>query len=95
MNVAKMQAAIEQALNDPLVVGRIRHALEDSLLPTSPADYADTGGRHCPVCGSENLTGEALTVEAGQAVQDVSCGRCHATWVDVYNLGHYVDLERG
>lgn len=55
--------------------------------------YVGKGGCVCPVCQSEDISGEHIEVDAGGAWQEINCGNCGATWNDVYKLVGYSELE--
>lgn len=48
--------------------------------------YVESGGNHCPVCGSENISSAKQTYEA--QYKDVNCDDCKATWTEEYKLVH-------
>lgn len=52
-------------------------------------EYVATGGCHCPSCGSTNIDGHSVDIDAGYATQDVSCHDCDAEWTDQYKLIGY------
>ena len=61
-------------------------------LPLSSAGYAAEGGSRCPFCGSTDLTGHSIDVEAGGASQRVDCNVCDRSWFDCYTLTGYEPL---
>ena len=61
------------------------------LTPEQKKAYMDSGGSNCPVCGSDQISGDLLEVDSGSAWQPMGCQECDAYWNDVYNL---VDIER-
>lgn len=48
--------------------------------------YIASGGVICPACGSHDIGGASIGVEAGHAFQNVSCNDCGADWTDEYIL---------
>lgn len=48
--------------------------------------YAESNGARCPVCGSPDIEGGPIEIEAGVAWQDVMCHHCNTTWQDIYYL---------
>ena len=53
----------------------------------SDKEYVATGGSKCPHCGEEAIEGNgSIELDNGIAWQDVGCGACNNTWVDVYKL---------
>ena len=57
--------------------------------PATNAVYVANGGQLCPFCGSENLTGEEINIDAGSAWQDIYCVDCSNEWRDTYALTGY------
>lgn len=50
----------------------------------------------CPICGSDNISYEAIEVEDDSVYYPTMCNKCHATWKEYYDLtfsGNY-DIER-
>ena len=48
--------------------------------------YVATGGTKCPFCGSEDIEGTSIDVDAGIASQEMSCNECDEGWTDEYTL---------
>jgi hypothetical protein len=48
--------------------------------------YIAAGGVICPACGSDDIGGASIAIEAGCAFQNVSCNVCDAEWTDEYKL---------
>ena len=46
----------------------------------------------CPFCGSNDISGGSMEVEATEAWQNITCCDCHETWRDVYKLS-FVETE--
>lgn len=55
--------------------------------------YVEEGGTFCPYCGSRQLEGGSVTVDAGEAWQGISCNDCGAAWQDQYKLVGYQPEE--
>lgn len=55
-------------------------------------EYIEDSGE-CPRCGSDEIEGEEITIENGQAFQDVSCFQCGLRWQDQYLLNKFIILE--
>jgi hypothetical protein len=55
-------------------------------------EYAAAGGVKCPFCGSDQIGGGFVNIEAGQAWQRVSCLKCEKPWNDIYQL-QTVEIE--
>ena len=62
-------------------------------MATTPEHHAKTGGTCCPACGSEDIEGQEVTIEAGIAFQDITCNECDSSWTDEYTLTGYDKLE--
>lgn len=50
------------------------------------AEYRECKGLNCPYCRSTEIEGGSVTVENGQAFQDISCNECDEEWTDSYDL---------
>ena len=55
--------------------------------------YVDIRGIQCPHCHSENISGNTIEVDAGEATQEVGCDDCGATWLDAYKLVGYIPQD--
>lgn len=53
--------------------------------------YLTSGGCTCPFCGSPDIAGQEVCVDAGIAWQDISCSDCGKGWQDVYTLTSVTD----
>ena len=53
--------------------------------------YLENSDR-CPVCKSEDITGQGVNTDIGIAWQDVSCNECCEQWKDVYTLTGIEDV---
>lgn len=51
--------------------------------------YVKLGGIRCPCCGSQEIDGSAIEVEAGICSQEVYCRSCQASWIDQYTLSGF------
>lgn len=49
-------------------------------------EYVAEGGGECPDCGSGDIVGGFIDIEAGTATQRVNCNDCGQEWVDSYKL---------
>lgn len=63
--------------------------------PMTDGQYVALKGVRCPSCGSSDVSGNQLEVNAGEAFQPMNCSECGATWSDSYALTGYSDLEGG
>ena len=61
--------------------------------PMTDKQYRDSDGTKCPYCGSENISGEHVEVDAGGATQEVGCTDCGKSWYDCYSLTGYIPKE--
>ena len=70
--------------------------LPDSVprTPASQAMYIDEGGTRCPFCGSHDITGDEVNIDAGTAWQDVFCNDCSEEWQDTYTLTGYATTNK-
>lgn len=57
------------------------------------ADYIASGGTKCPFCGSYDITGGSVEIDAGIAWQEVSCSGCEKTWRDDYSLVGFTETD--
>ena len=48
--------------------------------------YLSICGVRCPYCGSEDIQGEAVEINEGEAAQEVNCNHCDGQWFDIYAL---------
>lgn len=55
-------------------------------VPASSEEYVKEGGNKCPFCGSTDIEGDQVTIDAGKAYQPVGCNDCEGEWTDVYKL---------
>jgi len=62
--------------------------------PDTNAEYLAHGGTQCPFCGSYDITGDEVNIDAGSAWQDVFCNDCPAEWQDTYNLTGYATTNK-
>ena len=61
----------------------------------SPEDYAILGGTECPVCGETWVDGGAPTYGNDTITEVMVCKGCKSSWVEVYKLTGYEDLQLG
>jgi len=48
--------------------------------------YLSIGGVLCPYCGSDDIQGESMEINEGEAAQEVNCNDCDGQWYDIYAL---------
>jgi len=53
--------------------------------------YVESDGVRCPFCGSDDIEGESITVDAGRVYQRVLCQVCGESWHDGYTLDSVAD----
>lgn len=57
------------------------------LTQAQKQSYIQSGGTHCPFCGSEDLQGaDHIEADMDGASQPVECYTCGKTWTDLYVL---------
>lgn len=58
-------------------------------------EYVENGGVICPVCGNNGVEApnRPQNDTVSEIYQEVQCSKCSATWVDVYTLSGYDNLE--
>jgi hypothetical protein len=47
----------------------------------------------CPLCGSDEIEGGAVTIDAAGAFQEVHCGKCDFAYFDCYQLTGYEPIK--
>lgn len=60
--------------------------MQGRLTPEQLQAYQSSGGSTCPWCGAHDITGDNVTIEGNEALQEVSCSSCGVVWTDVYTL---------
>ena len=55
--------------------------------------YINSGGNGCLYCGYHDIVGRNVDLTEGVAEQEITCGRCNATWIDVYELQHIREID--
>ena len=85
-----------EGFSDPLIVEPGDEGYDRLLILTQPlsdADYVKTKGNHCPRCRGVQIQGGEIEIGGKEAVQEVTCSDCGASWSDIYALVGYEDLE--
>lgn len=59
--------------------------------PISQAEYVKN--ERCPVCESDDFSGDAIEIDGGRAIQNIDCNTCGAYWTDIYRLHQYDNLH--
>lgn len=57
-----------------------------SLTANQKLEYVNSKRHYCPYCGSEDVSGDFVTIDAGSASQNIICNDCDETWTDFYSL---------
>ena len=55
--------------------------------------YIEGGGVSCPFCGSSDIEGQFVEVDAGRATQPMGCLKCDHQWTDQYVLADLIPAE--
>lgn len=63
------------------------------LTPDKAREYLNSDGVNCPYCGSTDITGRALDMEAGVVTQTIDCASCNEQWNDIYTLVGIADAD--
>lgn len=58
-------------------------------MPITNEQHVANQGASCPFCGSDDIDGNFVEVEADKAYQNVMCLDCSKSWTDVYVLDLY------
>lgn len=58
-------------------------------MPETNEEYCKHGGGHCPYCGSVDITGGSIQIDAATAWQTITCSTCEKQWTDIYSLTEY------
>ena len=66
---------------------------EMSLTEEAKRRYLEESGVNCPFCGSSQIEGQAVEIDAGQALQPMACLECDRGWTDVYTLQEVQEVE--
>lgn len=53
-------------------------------------EYVAKAGTQCPSCGSDDMDGGEVNIDAGYASQEIRCLTCDAEWTDTYRLTGYM-----
>jgi hypothetical protein len=62
--------------------------LDPNSIEAKVSNYLEGGGVHCIYCGDSSIIGESVEIDAGRAMQCVTCENCDRTWTDIYTLTH-------
>ena len=90
-----MNACVDQAAGLYTLCGSCNHHAPTADFDAEKA-YVASGGANCPYCGSADMVGQEVNVDAGNARQEVGCDECGAEWQDRYKLvglGNFPDHD--
>jgi transposase-like protein len=62
--------------------------------PATIAQHVKDHGAHCPFCSSDEIEGDGVEIDGGDAYQDVTCNDCGAEWSDRYQLASFIVYVR-
>lgn len=62
---------------------------DETIKQMTAEEYVTNGGLHCPYCGNDDCEGAGITVDTGNAYQDIVCNTCGMEWTDNYELVGY------
>jgi hypothetical protein len=104
--LAESNAEDVEQLHNQLCKNQVSYR-EDSIFSSDYAEIAASGattfplsqdaykagcGSICPNCGSSNVEGDSIDIDAGVATQEDGCLACDASWKSSYQLIGYSDL---
>ena len=55
--------------------------------------YVDAIGTNCPYCGSGDISGASIVIEANNAYQPIDCMKCGKRWHDRYILNGLLEED--
>ncbi len=64
-----------------------------SLTEDQQKKYVSSGGVRCPYCGSDDIEGGFVEINAGGAEQELVCNACQKKWRNVYQLVHIEEVQ--
>jgi hypothetical protein len=69
----------------PELLARIQVSL-GMITEKQRKDYVAGEYNGCPICGDYGIEGGPVEIDCNSAWQQCSCGKCEATWNDIYTL---------
>lgn len=57
-------------------------------------EYLAKRGVVCPFCGSDDIEGGSVDIDAGGAFQSISCNTCGREWQDTYRLDGFLAYDK-
>ena len=64
-----------------------------ALIKKAKQQYLEAKGVNCPFCGSSQIEGASVEINAGSAYQPIGCLECDKRWKDVYTLQDVEEIE--
>lgn len=62
-----------------------------SKKPMTDREYCLADGVVCPFCRcGDQVEGESVDIDAGEATQSCHCNECGKSWIDCYKLTGYI-----
>lgn len=89
---ALILAVVNSSANDDGVVIVDQSAFDGLVDYLRQDQYAQDGGSHCPVCGSQHISTERYTTGHGGSWEGCTCDTCKSTWRDWSILTGFSDL---
>jgi hypothetical protein len=86
MTDEQLSLTFDSLLENALQSGEIEVPEVTPDIPEQVRDYLAAGGVRCPVCKSENISGDEWGSDAGICWQKVHCEDCGSEWHDEYQL---------
>ena len=80
---------LEKSMQVTLVVRLLEEAGYSKYTGLSKAAlerYLESGGNHCPHCGSSNIFADHPETHEAQSRSRVECRACEKEWIDVFTL---------
>ncbi|HBC87084.1 MAG TPA: hypothetical protein DCZ94_09035 [Lentisphaeria bacterium] len=70
--------------------------IERKLSKKAIARYVESGGKHCPYCGSRGIWGVgSAAIGAGVSAQETKCTDCGRSWDDILKLSGIYERHPG
>jgi transposase-like protein len=66
---------------------------EEKNMPETSREYCAHGGTHCPHCGSDDIEGGSIQIDAATAWQPITCNTCGKKWNDIYTIAAYEPVK--
>lgn len=59
----------------------------------SSKEWVKDSGEHCPNCLATDAEGSFIDIDGRYAYQTMMCPECRSSWISVYRLYKYYDLQ--